>query len=144
MSKPLPLRLLAEDADDLAVISAALQDAVAKVGDFEWEPHRRRFTLALNRFRWEAEGPLLGERVRAGLQFGSVMAVRSRNLRREPKDAVVELLAVSFQPGEPPGGEVRLAFAGGGDLVLSVECVDAALADVSAPWPTPSHPAHER
>jgi hypothetical protein len=144
MSKPAPLRLLAEDADDLAVISAALQDAVAKVGDFEWDPRGRRFTLALNRFRWESEGALLGERVRAGLQFGSVLAVKSRNLRREPRDAVVELLALSFEAGEAPGGEVRLAFAGGGDLVLTVECVDAALADISAPWPTPSHPAHER
>jgi hypothetical protein len=143
VSKPDPLRLLALDADDLAVISAALQDAVAQVGDFEWDARGRRFTLALNRYRWEAPNALLGERVRAGLQFGSVLAVKSRNLRREPKEAVVELLAVSFEAGEAPGGEVRLAFAGGGDVLLTVECVDAALADVSAPWPTSSTPAHE-
>jgi hypothetical protein len=144
MSKPEALRLLAEDADDLEVISAAIQDAIAHVGDLEWDPKGRRFTLALNRFRWEAPGLLLGGRVRAGLQFGSVLAVKSRNLRREPRDAVVELLAVSFEPGEAPGGEIRLAFAGGGDLVLTVECVDAALADISSPWATPSTPAHEQ
>jgi hypothetical protein len=143
MTKPEALRLLAEDADDLAVISAALQDAIAQVGDIEWDARGRRFTLALNRYRWEAPGALLGERVRAGLQFGSVLSVKSRNLRREPKEAVVELLALSFEPGDAPGGEVRLAFAGGGDLVLTVECVDAALADVSAPWRTPSTPAHK-
>lgn len=144
MSKHEPLRLLAEDPDDLAVMSAALQDAVAKVGDMQWDAKGRRFTLALNRFLWEAPGALLGGRVRAGLQFGSVLGVKSRNLRRDAPDAVVELLAVSFEPGaEPPGGVVRLAFAGGGDLLLEVECVDAALADVSAPWPTPSTPAHE-
>ena len=143
MSKVEPLRLLAEDADDLAVISAALQDAVAKVGDLEWDAKGRRFTLAVNRFRWEAPGVLLSERVRAGLQFGSVLAVKSRNLRRAPPDAVVELLAVSFEPAETPGGDIRLAFAGGGDLVLTVECVDAALADISPPWPTSSTPAHQ-
>ena len=143
MSKTEPLRLLAEDADDLAVISAAVQDAVALVGDLEWDARGRRFTLALNRYRWEAPGMLLGGRVRAGLQFGSVLTVKSRNLRREPLDAVVELLAVSFEPGEAPGGDIHLAFAGGGDLVLTVECVDAALADISAPWATPSTPAHE-
>ncbi len=71
-----------------------------------------------------------------------MLGVRARNLRREPKEAVVELLAVSFEPGEPPGGVVRLAFAGGGDLALSVECVDAALADISSPWPTASTPEH--
>ncbi len=81
--------------------------------------------------------------MRAGLQFGSVLAVKSRNLRRDPPDAVIELLAVRFEPGEAPGGAIRLAFAGGGDLELTVECVDAALADVSAPWPTSSTPAHE-
>ncbi|MGH6957832.1 MAG: DUF2948 family protein [Caulobacteraceae bacterium] len=142
MSKSPPLRLLAEDGDDLAVISAALQDAVAKVGDLEWDARARRFTVALNRYCWETPAGLLGARVRTGLQFGSVLAVRSRNLRRDPPEAVVELLAVSFEAGEAPGGEIRLAFAGGGDVVLTVECVDAALADVSAPWPTPSTPAH--
>src|SRR5580698_7747731 len=99
MSRSPSLRLLAEDEDDLAVLSAALQDAVAKVGDIEWEPRGRRFTLALNRYRWEAPGVLLGGRVRAGLQFGSVLAVKSRNLRREPREAVVELLAVRFEAG---------------------------------------------
>jgi hypothetical protein len=144
MTKHEPLRLLAEDEDDLAVISAALQDAIAKVGDIEWDPRGRRFTLALNRYLWEVPGGLLGNRVRAGLQFGSVLAVKSRNLRRDPPDAVIELLAVRFEPGEAPGGAIRLAFAGGGDVELTVECVDAALADVSAPWPTPSTPAHEQ
>ena len=143
MSKHEPLRLLAEDQDDLEVISAALQDAIAKVGDIEWDAKGRRFTLALNRYLWEVPGGLLGNRVRAGLQFGSVLAVKSRNLRRDPPDAVIELLAVRFEPGESPGGRVRLAFAGGGDLELTVECVDAALADISAPWPTSSTPAHE-
>ena len=143
MTKHEPLRLLAEDEDDLAVISAALQDAIAKVGDIEWDARGRRFTLALNRYLWETPGGLLGNRVRAGLQFGSVLAVKSRNLRRDPPDAVIELLAVRFEPGEAPGGAIRLAFAGGGDLELTVECVDAALADISAPWPTPSTPAHE-
>jgi hypothetical protein len=143
MSRHEPLRLLAEDADDLAVISAALQDAVAQVGDIEWDPRGRRFTLALNRYCWEAPGALLGERVRAGLQFGSVLSVKARNIRREPRDAVVELLAVSFEPGEAPGGAIRLAFAGGGDMLLEVECVDAALADISSPWRTPSTPAHK-
>ena len=46
-----PLRLLAQDADDLAVLSAALQDAVAKIGDIAFEPSARRLTVAFNRFR---------------------------------------------------------------------------------------------
>jgi hypothetical protein len=134
------LRLLALDADDLGVVSAALQDAVVKVGDIVFEAKARRLTIAVNRYRWEAGG---GERVRSALQLGYVLDVQTRRIRRSPKDAVLELLALSFEPGEAPGGVVALNFAGGGDLRATVECVDAVLADVSAPWPTPRSPEHD-
>jgi hypothetical protein len=138
----MPLRLLAEDADDLAVISAALQDAVARIGDIQWEPAARRITIALNRFRWEAADGA-GARVRAGLQLGGVMSVKARNLRQDAGDAVVQLLAVTFQAGEPPGGVVTFHFADGADLAAEVECIDAVMADLSEPWSTPSTPEHD-
>ncbi|MET3527958.1 DUF2948 family protein [Phenylobacterium koreense] len=140
MTQPARLRLLAEDADDLNVIAAALQDAVGKIGDISYEPTARRLTLALNRYRWEAKR---GERVRAALQLGSVLKVQARKLRRGAKDAVIELLSVSFEPGEAPGGVVTFTFAGGGDLRAEVECLDVVLADVSAPWSTSRRPQHE-
>ena len=142
MASPEPLRLLAQDAEDLAVMSAALQDAVAKVGDITFEPKARRLTVAFNRYRWERDGRA-HERVRSGLQLGGVMAVRSRKLRRDAKGAVIELLALTFEPGEAPGGAVVFTFAGGGDLRAEVECLEAVLADVSTPWPTPRTPVHE-
>ena len=135
------LRLLAEDADDLEVISAALQDAVGRIGDISWERSARRLTIALNRIRWEAGDG--GERVRAAIQLGGVLGVRARNLRPEAKDAVVQLLAVTFSPGEAPGGVVTFAFADGADLAAQVECIDAALSDLSAPWSTARTPEHE-
>lgn len=140
MSKPAPLKLLAEDADDLAVISAAMQDAVAKVGEITYEPKARRLTLAFNRYAWEAGG---GARVRSALQIASVLKFETRKIRREAPGAVIEILAMTFEPGAAPGGVVTLSCAGGGDLRVTVECVDAVLADVSQPWPTPRKPAHE-
>ena len=140
MTQATALKLLAEDAEDLKVVAAALQDAVCKIGDISYEPAARRLTLAFNRYRWEAKG---GERVRAALQVGSVLKVQARKLRRNAKDAVVELLNVEFEPGEAPGGAVTFTFAGGGDLRAQVECLDVILADVSAPWPTPRTPRHE-
>ena len=140
MGKATPLRLLAQDAEDLEVISAAMQDAVAKVGEVSYEPKARRLTIAFNRYRWEAAG---SERVRSGLQLGGVLNVQTRRIRRSPRDAVIEVLAVTFEPGEAPGGVVTIACAGGGDLRATVECVEAVLADVSQPWPTPRKPAHE-
>jgi hypothetical protein len=140
VAKTPPLRLLAQDEADLSIISAALQDAVAKVGDITFEARERRLTIAFNRFRWEA-----GERqrVRSALQLGGVLKVQARKLRRDRRDAVVELLALTFEAGEPPGGALTFSFAGGGDLRAEIECIDAVLADLSQPWPTPRAPAHE-
>ncbi len=141
-----PLRLLAEDADDLAVVSAALQDAVAKIGDIAFDAGGRRLTVAFNRFRWEA-GEKTRQRVRTGLQIGGVLGVKSRKLRRDAKGAIVELLSLAFEPAkaedQAPGGVVVFTFAGGGDLRVEVECLDLILADLSDPWPTPRAPAHE-
>ncbi len=139
MAKTAPLRLLAQDADDLAIISAAMQDAVAKVGDITFEPRARLLTVAFNRYCWEAQG---GVRVRSALQFGGVLQVQARKIRRGVKDAVLDVLAVTFEPGEAPGGLVTISCAGGGDLRAQVECIDAVLADVSQPWPTTRAPAH--
>ena len=141
MTKTAPLRLLAQDAEDLAVLSAALQDAVARIGDIHWDAQARTLTLACNRFRWESGGKT-GERVRSALQLGDVTGVQARNLKRDAKAAIVELLSISFEPGETPGGTVLLTFAGGGDLRVGVDCLDVVLADVSEPWATPRRPGH--
>ena len=50
-----PLRLQALDAEDLALISAHLQDAAVRVGDIAFLKERRRFALVAARFDWEAE-----------------------------------------------------------------------------------------
>ena len=142
MAAPRPLKLLAADAQDLQVVSAALQDAVARVGDIRWESGARRLTVIFNRYRWET--PRSRERVRAALQFGDVLEVKARRIRRDAKDAVLALLSIGFEAEpEGPAGVVSLTFAGGGDLQLRVEALDVALADVSPPWPTPHTPRHD-
>ena len=132
-----PLRLLAEDADDLQIISAALQDAILRPVDIVWEKSARTLTIAFSRFCWEC-----GEtRVMCAMQFGDVLAVKSRRLSRSP-DASLELLALDFIPTETPGGKVILMFAGGGDLRIDVECLDAVVTDISERWPARVAPTH--
>ena len=133
-----PLRLLAQDDHDLMIISAALQDAVLKARDIVWEKPARRVTITLTRFCWECGGTRVG----SALQFGDVTAVKSRRLPRLP-DSALELLAIHFEPAEAPGGRVILMFAGGGDLRIDVDCIDAVAVDVSDRWPTAAPPAHD-
>lgn len=139
------LRLLAEDAGDLQIISAALQDAVAKVGEVRFDPRARTLTVACNRYRWERAGGRgrSGERVRSALQIGSVLAVRSRQVRLDAPTAVISVLSVAWEPAAPPAGVVVLTLAGGGELRVEVEALEAVLADVSDPWPARGIPVHE-
>jgi Protein of unknown function (DUF2948) len=140
------LRLLAEDADDLAIIAAAAQDALVRVGDVSHDPKTRRFTVTMQRFRWEnagESGPF--ERIRAALSVEGVLAVRSRRLRQDAPDALAALLSVSFTSAlEPPGGRVLLMLAGGAEIAVDVECLDALLLDLGPAWPTPRRPDHEK
>src|SRR5215813_8116866 len=138
------LRLRAEGPEDLDALSAALQDAVLKIGDVSYDAKARRFTALINRFRWEKagkKGPY--ERIRAGLSFESVSGVKSTHVQRTDKEAVASILSLAFDADkEPPSGALRVVLAGGGEIRLAVECIDAVLVDTGPVWKTPRKPFH--
>ncbi|WP_084396206.1 DUF2948 family protein [Henriciella aquimarina] len=144
-----PLRLIAEDADDLTVISASVQDAVTKAENFRYEARKHRFSIELNRFRWEeAVGAKKAEpkaRVRSLLAFDGVLNVKALGISRADPEMVYSLLNITFEPAsEPPGGTVTLLFAGDGELALEVEALDVTLLDSDYEWTTRRTPSHER
>jgi hypothetical protein len=139
------LTLAAEDAEDLEIISARLQDAVAQVKDLVWLPKSRRFAGLFNRFKWEdaKKGDL---RVRARLYFDDVTSVKSQHIRRDVPDGVMSLLAIQYKANgaEDPSGTITLMFAGGAEIRLDVESVNAGLTDVSGDWAALGRPDHDR
>ncbi len=139
-----PLRLLARDGDDLAVISALCQDAVLTRADMAFARKSRRFALLLNRFRWEDGGRHGAERVRALLSIEEARAVRAQGLAGQAGDTVVSLLSVGWEPGEDGTGRVLLTFAGDGAVAVEVEALEVSLRDVTRPYRAPSGrtPAH--
>jgi hypothetical protein len=144
-SRPMDtLKLAALDEEDLAVVSACVQDAVLKVGDVDWRPREKRLLVNLRRFCWESgAAPRQNfERHLACLHFARVERVKSCNIRRDDPDAVLSLLALRFEPGEAPGGTVSLLFSGGGELRAEVECLEVGLTDLGAAWATERRPEH--
>ena len=146
-----PLRLKAQDADDLVAISAVLQDAVLSVSEMQFQQGEQRFGLLANRFRWEdvdaaeaSKRPV--ERVQAVVVFDSVLKVRTSGLDLKDKEQVISVLSMSFEGGNDGAGIVTLTLAGDGAIALDVECVEVTLADVTRPYKAPSgkvpsHPA---
>jgi Protein of unknown function (DUF2948) len=138
-----PLRLVAQDADDLKVISTLVQDAVLPVTEVQFDPRRRRFALMLNRFRWEDrdQAEQVGrpyERVRSVLVVEDVRKVQSMGFDRADGDLVLSVLSISFQPGEDGTGRLVLTLAGDGAIALDVETLDVRLDDVTRPYRAPS------
>jgi hypothetical protein len=137
-----PLRLAATDAEDIAVLSSLLQDAVMPIGEMAYLQADQRFVFVVNRFRWEDAGDervegRIYERVRCGITFDRVTGVRRRDLDQRQRKQILELLAV-----EAGDGYVELVFAGGATIRLDVDAILCHAEDFGEPWPTQWRPEH--
>ena len=143
---PEPLKLIALDEDDLKILSAHLQDAVLRMSDMAWVPSEHRFAAILNRFDWLAavnqDGASDLRRCRCALRFDRVKRAQVQNIRPGEPSSFAELLAVTYEEGEPPSGYITLYFAGGGAVRLEVECIEGELCDLGVAWKTAIKPQH--
>lgn len=134
-----PLKLRAEDLEDLAVIAACLQDAQACLGEMAYDAEARRFALVVVRFAWEA-GPGISDDVRraalgqsvAGLHFDDVSAVRVRHIDQSARRQLLRLLTITGEPHDKPTS-VTLHFVGGGQVRLEIDRLHCHLRDLEAP-----------
>ncbi|HEY1153881.1 MAG TPA: DUF2948 family protein [Pseudolabrys sp.] len=126
------VKLIALDADDLAVISAHVQDAVIKTADIIWRQSEKRLVVGMSRLDWEQtlEGETAPRRLISALRFDRVLACKSRAIDLDRPDMRLEMLGMEFHAAEPPGGSVVMMFANGGALRLDVECLECELADL--------------
>jgi hypothetical protein len=127
-------KLIALDADDLAVISAHVQDAKVQTGDIIWRQSEKRLVVGMNRLDWEQtlDGATEPRRLIAALRFDRVLSCKSRNIDMDAQDAALELLGIEFHPTDAPGGSAVLMFSHGGALRLDVECLECELTDLGA------------
>ena len=138
-----PLRLVAQDAEDLRIISTLVQDAVLSARALKFDPRRRRFALLLNRFRLEdrEQAQAAGrayERVRSLPVVEDVRKVQSMGFDRGDGGLVLSLLSISFEPGADGTGRLSLTLAGDGAIALEVEALEVRLDDVTRPYRAPS------
>src|SRR3712207_3286939 len=134
------LRLVALDPDDLAAISAHLQDALLRVGDIVYLPKERRFVIQTRRFDWEADAP---RRRLTCMHFEHVTGVRVRGIDQGNKDAVLNLLAISFDERDAPSGTATLIFAEGGAIQVDLECIEMQMKDIGPVWAAENRPSHD-
>jgi Protein of unknown function (DUF2948) len=128
------LKLNALDEDDLAVISAHVQDARVQTADIIWRQGEKRLVVGMSRLDWEQtlSGETAPRRLIAALRFDRVLACKSRRIDLARPDTALELLGIEFHAGEAPGGSAVLMFSQGGALRLDVECLECELTDLGS------------
>ena len=145
------LKLIALDAEDLAILSAHMQDAVLHVGDMAFLPKDRRFAAIANRFDWEAavRADATGEpdaqmrRHRAALRFERVLSAKVSGIDLKDKRRTLSILAMQFEETSAPAGIVTIVCAGNAAVRLEVECLEVELKDLGAVWAARTKPAHD-
>ncbi len=137
-----PLRLIALDEEDLAVISAHLQDAVVRVKDMAFLPQTKRFALVAARFDWLGLATGKKERCSTGLHFERVLKAAAMGFDQTAADTCLNLLSIRFLPRDAPAGQVILTFSAGAAVKLDVECLEAQMRDLGPRWQALAQPGH--
>ncbi len=134
------LKLLAETQGDLAVISAALQDAILTVGDIKFNKQAQTLMFKASRFMHEK---VKGKRVNTGVQFNNVLSLSAKSIDRSDPQAYLVLLSVNYvENKKEKNGEVHLIFSGGGEMRLHVDYLEARLVDYLQERDTDKLPLH--
>jgi hypothetical protein len=136
-----PLKLRAIDIQDLAVVSAFLQDSIANVSEMAYLPEQRLFVLAVCRFRWEravsASPEQIFERVSCAITINDVDTPKYRGFSLKDRHRTMPLLAITFDDAM-----VTLTFGGEAAVRLPVTGLDLRVEDFGKCWPTKTKPEH--
>ena len=149
------LRLLAHDGDDVAVLSALLQDAIIPGSDMSFDRKLNEFVIVANRFCWELEPFLMSKAVMESRFMNDIFAAfvlpmsgpcSTHNWPELRQYGLFNLLALGLMDMAEKardGAALQFEFSGGSSLRLNVDDVDIVLADLDVGHPTSLQPAHQ-
>ena len=139
------LRLIAKTEEDLRVVSAHLQDSIARISDIANLKKNKIFLMQLNRFMWEdvEKGVFRkNKRIRTILKFENVMNVFSRNINQLKKDKFLDFLAIETNITPDKNYEMKIIFAGDAIIRVISEVIEVTLDDQGEAWDTKNKPKH--
>ena len=140
------LKLIAKTEEDLRVVSAHLQDAIANVSDIASLKKNKIFLMQLNRFMWEdvEKGVFRkNKRIRTVLKFENVINAHSKNINQSKKNKFLDFLTIETNKMPDNNYEMKIVFSG--DLIIKVfsEVIEVTLDDQGDAWDTKNMPKHK-
>src|ERR1700722_368322 len=90
------LKLKAKDSEDIQVISAVLQDAIAPVSDMIWRAEEKNFVMVVQRLCREAEDDRILNRIRTAVNIQGVESVQTRGIDLGDMSRMLDLLMMTL------------------------------------------------
>ena len=119
-------KLIANDQDGLAMISALLNSSKVKVSDMKYLPSSKIFLLSAKRSKIEDEKNT--KEVNSICRVDYVSKVKSKNINQKNQDLTLELLAIDYLKNKE-NFEINLIFKDNAHIALSTELIDITLED---------------
>ncbi len=86
------LKLKAQDAEDVQIISAVLQDAIAPVCDMIWQPEQKNFIMVVQRLLLNPEDQVDLERICCAVNVRGVESAQIQGLDLNDRSRMLDLL----------------------------------------------------
>ena len=119
-------KLIANDQDGLAMISALLNSSKVKVSDMKYLPSSKIFLLSAKRSKIEDEKNT--KEINSICRVDYVSNVKSKNIDQKNQDLTLELLAIDYLKNKK-NFEINLIFKDNAHIALSTELIDITLED---------------
>lgn len=143
------LSLIAQNEEDLVVISTLCQDSIIKIANIKWAKKSKRFYLLINRFCWELNDLSKKKssnmlRINSLISFNSVLSVKSAGIQQNNNSDITSLLTINYNFFNFEKQAIDLIFSGNSQISLNIECIDVFLKDISEPFEgtTSKQPKH--
>ena len=126
MNKNYLAKIIAKDNNGLNLISACCSEAKVRIRDIKFLKKNKIFLFFLDRFKKE-EGKN-SEKINSICKFEFIEEVKSKNIKQESGNEVIELLAIDILKRNQIY-EITLLFKNNAFITLFTEIIEATLED---------------
>lgn len=131
-----PLKIIAQDSEDLHILSACLQDSLIPVEGLKYDAPQKCFHFFAHRYQWEADtnSP---QRIASGLSIENVESVQFSGFDPKSKD-VQDLYLLTLRHEAP---YIYMIFSDHAQIRIKTGLLKIKLRDSTIPWPSlrPNH-----
>ena len=120
-------KIIAQNQEDLRVISALCSEAKIKQSEIKFLKENKIFLLSLERENKEKSNSK--DKINSILKFEFIETSKSKNIDQNSEDSVLELLAIESYKKEN-NNEIALLFSNNGIINLFCEIIECTLEDV--------------